>query len=175
MQRILFLILALAIFTSCASKRSVESDQTVAVEATERKEPRSLGYKIVMFVPDRLFDLMDIVRLRARVGPGVAVGARVSKYVQAYLGSYFALYAGLPGPRSEAKVPLPIGVETLNGLKLSVLDATATTCFDPSYTSTEIGVSAHLAVVGVDLGIDPIEIVDFFGGFIGADIREDDL
>ena len=44
-------------------------------------EVKSSGGKhpILCYLPNRIFDMLDIVRLRLRVGPGISIGARVTK------------------------------------------------------------------------------------------------
>ena len=34
---------------------------------------------IVFYIPDRVFDLMDIFRVRVRVGPGISAGVRARR------------------------------------------------------------------------------------------------
>jgi hypothetical protein len=75
----------------------------------EEKEPHSAGHKVLMYIPNRIFDLLDIVRARLRLGPGLAVGVRLTEPLSAYLGAYGSLYGGLPGPRLEPKLPMPFG------------------------------------------------------------------
>lgn len=144
------------------------------MEARDTSEHSTL-HKVVMYVPNRVFDLFDIFRLRARVGPGLAASVRITKPVSVFLGSYAAIWAGLPGPRQEPTLPLPIGFETNNGASLSYLDATVGYDTGPTYSDTEIGIGIHPIIFGIDIGIDPWEIVDFFGGFVGFDVRVDDL
>lgn len=155
----------------------VSSPQTeeVSEPLPEKKKEHSWGVAALLYLPNRILDVFDMFRIRARVGPGVAVGARVTKYVQAYVGTYASVYAGLPGPRLEPFPHSPIGFETYNGIALSVLDATADGGFGPEYSVSEIGAGVQLAILGVDVGFDPVELVDFFAGLFGADIREDDF
>jgi len=40
---------------------------------------------IICYIPNRVFDILDIVRLRLRVGPGISVGVRATKPVSAFL------------------------------------------------------------------------------------------
>lgn len=141
--------------------------------AEEDKEEHSTIHTVLCYLPNRLMDLVDIFRVRARVGPGMAIGARATKYGQIYLGSYISIFGGLPGPRVDRLFRLPVGLESHNGAALSVLDATLDTGIGPDYSETEIGASLHLGIIGVDLDIDPVEIADFFTGFFLLDLRED--
>ena len=52
----------------------------------------SVGHKILFYLPNRVLDLLDVVRARVRIGPGIAVGARATEFVDVFLGSYTSLY-----------------------------------------------------------------------------------
>lgn len=144
-------------------------------ERDSTADERSVLTKIVLYLPNRVFDLVDIFRVRARVGPGFAAGVRVTDIADVYLGSYTSLFAGLPGPRMKRTVPVPVGLESHNGLEVSIIAATLDAGLGPAYSPTEIGISLHLLVVGLDLGFDPVEILDFATGIVGVDIRDDDF
>ncbi len=144
-------------------------------EMGEARPKPSIASQILLYIPNRIFDVFDIVRVRARVGPGVAAGVRVTKYLQAYLGAYGAIYGGLPGPRMRTTPRSPIGLETNTGITLSVLDATIDGGFGPNYSPSEIGAGVQIGILGVDIGIDPVEILDLFAGIFTLDIRDDDF
>ncbi len=141
-------------------------------EARDRPGPI---HQIVFWIPNRVLDLFDVVRARVRLGPGIAVGARATELVDVYLGSYTSVYVGLPGPRGRRVPRLPVGVEGNHGIEVSVADGTTGFGFAPDYGPAEIGAGAQVALVGFDLGIEPLELVDFVVGFVGIDLREDDL
>ena len=130
---------------------------------------------VLLYIPNRVFDLFDVFRLRARVGPGVALGVRATSALDVYLGSYISIFAGLPGPRNSPTIPLPLGFESHNGAELSFIDATANVGMSPDYSPTEFGLGLQVAIVGVDVGVDPLEILDFILGFFTLDIQGDDL
>ena len=143
--------------------------------ADEETEPHSVGHKLVMYIPNRIFDLLDIVRARLRIGPGLAAGVRITEPVSVYIGAYGSLYGGLPGPRLEPELPKPFGVEDLNGAQLSFLNLSTGLGAGPGYSWTEIGLSLHLLIIGADVDVDPMEAVDFLAGFLTLDPRHDDL
>lgn len=151
--------------------------QTPAVEQpVSPKDGHSIGHKLLLYVPNRIFDVLDIVRARVRLGPGLAIGARVTKLTDVYMGSYASVYAGLPGPRQTPKIPWPVGLESRSGLAASVADATISgPGMDPNYSVSEIGGGAHVALVGVEVGVDPLEVLDLVLGIFFIDIRGDDL
>ena len=146
-----------------------------AGETARPGRDRSAIWAILMYVPNRVFDIVDILRLRARVGPGFGIGARVTTAAEVYLGSYVSVWAGLPGPRMEPQLPIPLGLESYNGAALSLAKGTFSGGMGPDYSPTECGASLHLLLIGLDLELDPIEVADFITGIIGIDIRKDDL
>ncbi len=143
--------------------------------AAGNKKSHSTLHKVVFYIPNRLFDVLDIFRLRVRVGPGISAGVRATKVAQAFVGTHATVYAGLPGPRLRRTPRLPVGLESHNGATLSLADATIDGGIGPNYSSSEIGVGAQIAIVGLDFGFDPVEIADFITGIFTVDIRTDDL
>lgn len=141
----------------------------------ESQAEASLLEQVFWYLPNRVLDLFDMVRLRARVGPGFGVGVRATKVVQVHLGSHAAIYGGLPGPRGRRMPKSPIGLECHSGIALSMLELSTGLGFEPGYTMTEVGADLHLGLVGAAVGVDPVEIADFFAGFFLVDIRDDDF
>jgi len=132
-------------------------------------------HKLLMYIPNRLLDVFDMVRLRVRLGPGIALGVRATEYADFYAGTYASVYAGLPGPRMRKVPHLPVGIETLTGVEVSVADLSAGAGLGPDYSPTEVGVGVQALIVGADVGVDPVEILDFVGGFFLWDPRHDDF
>lgn len=129
----------------------------------------------LLYVPNRVFDLVDIVRARARVGPGAAISIRATDVVDLNLGAYTTVYAGLPGPRREPTIPLPVFLEVLAVAEVGLLGVSTGMGFGPDYSPTEFGLGIHAALIGIDIGVDPIEFADFILGFLTIDLREDDF
>jgi hypothetical protein len=159
-----------------------DEEEMLAYDEDEEDEPyasddddESIWYSIAVYLPNRVLDLLDIVRVRARVGPGIAAGVRVTNVAALYLGSYASIYAGLPGPRQRVLPRSPIGLESHNGVAFGPFSASANMGMDPDYSPTEVGLGLQAVVVGVDVGIDPVEIVDFVGGVFLFDLRDDDF
>ncbi len=141
-----------------------------------RAERHGFLHTVLLYLPNRVFDVFDLARARLRVGPGFAVDVRATELADAYLGGYTSLYIGLPGPRGKPTIPWPAGVETRAGAEVSVLDATAAAGpSDPGYGIGEIGAGAHIGLVGLDVGFDVFEVLDFVLGFLTIDLSEDDL
>ncbi len=147
----------------------------IVLSGKSSKKSKSVASKVLLYLPNRIFDLIDIFRFRVRVGPGLGLGIRVTEPLSIYAGSHAAIYAGLPGPRQSPSIPLPVGAEAVAGGKISLLNGVFSADTSSRHSFTEIGVETQLGIVGVDLGIDPIEILDFVTGFFFIQIREDDL
>ena len=137
-------------------------------------EPKRERHPVLMYIPNRIFDILDIVRLRVRVGPGLAVGARATEAVDANLGAYASIFAGIPGPRGRPKINLPIGLENYAGAEVSVVGTSDEGSHRPHYGALEVGAGVQAAILGLDIGIDPGEIVDLATGLLFIDIIGDD-
>jgi hypothetical protein len=134
----------------------------------------SWGKRILWYVPNRVMDLLDIFRLRVRAGPGLSANLRLTDYGAFYWGKYNTVYLGLPGPRYPYILRSPVGFESLNGMVLAGVDATDDTLHGPQYGASEVDIGVNLFIVGVEAGVDPVEIGDFLGGLIFYDFRGDD-
>jgi hypothetical protein len=145
-----------------------------AHEAEAEEESHGILHKTLMYIPNRLLDVLDIVRARVRVGPGVSVCARATEVLDVNIGAHNAVYVGLPGPRGEAKLPLVVGTEAYSGIGIGD-EKDIEGAKGPEYAFTEIGVGAQAVLAGVDVGIDPLEVLDFVTGLFFIDLTGDDL
>ena len=165
-------LVALAI-TLLAAPLGAGADGAETAPGEERG--RGVVRRIVTYVPSRIFDALDMVRLRARVGRGMAVGLRATELADFYLGAYSTVYAGLPGPRGRVRPRLPAGLESRVGVELGAGDATFGGGTGPSYGSAEVGAGLQVMLLGFDVGVDPFEILDFLGGLVLLDPGGDDF
>ena len=129
---------------------------------------------ILWYLPNRVMDLIDIFRLRLKVGPGLGVGFRMTDYAAFYGGSQYAVYLGLPGPRYPEAVRYPVGLEYQRGIVLAGVDASDDLKHPPRYGFSEVDAGLHLFLIGAEAGIDPFEIADFLSGLFLIDLRRDD-
>ena len=187
-MKTLFLIpfSVVALFGTAIAAEAPQKQLPTAPAASEQKNappaaaPKAahhgVGHKILLYLPNRIFDVLDIVRARVRLGPGFAIDARVTKYTDVFLGAYKSIYVGLPGPRQIPRIPWPGGIESRSGLAAGVADDTKTSYdSNPRYSSTEAGLGTQLVLVGAEVGVDAAEIFDFALGLLFIDFREDDL
>ena len=137
--------------------------------------PVGFLWGVVMYLPNRVLDVLDIARARVRLGPGFAFGARATEYADVFLGSYATVYVGLPGPRGRTLPRLPVGLESKSGAEVSVADVTLEAGLGPDYGMAEAGLGFQFALVGVDVGVDPFEILDLIVGLFTFDPMDDDF
>lgn len=168
----------------CIATIGVQAVEESSPEAPQDNEPSaaapavgrpSLCRRILWYIPNRLMDIFDCFRLRAKFGPGLSVGARVSDYASFYAGEHHAVYIGLPGPRRDRLIRPPIGMESLDGIVIAGVDATDDTPHGPEYGRSEVDIGAHVLIAGAEAGIDPFEIGDLLAGFLLMDPAGDDF
>lgn len=147
-------------------------EATVLVEDDD-EEHHGVVHTVLLYIPNRIFDVLDIVRARLRVGPGFAIGARATEFADVYLGAYASVWVGLPGPRGEPEINWPFGLESKTGAEVSVADASVEG--GVHYGMLECGFGGQLAIIGFDLGVDVFEVADFATGLVTIDISHDDL
>jgi hypothetical protein len=129
-------------------------------------------HPILMYIPNRLFDALDIIRARVRVGPGLSVGVHATAIADVFIGAHDTAYIGLPGPRGRAQIPRLVGYDVRPNTGTPATDnAEHAPYFDPA----EIEAEAQALIVGPSVGVALMEVVDFVGGFFCIDIKNDDF
>ncbi len=142
----------------------------------DRNHAHGAGHQIVLWIPNRILDFFDMVRLRIRIGPGVSFGIRATEAADFFLGAHFTGWFGLPGPRNRRLPKLPFGMEASAGFEFSFIDlAPDIWLMRPDYGFYEGGFDMQIMVVGIAFGIDPYEVGDFFSGIVFYDAADDDL
>ena len=174
---ILGAILLTGLYGPAAEARSVQRDAEAARPQTPRFGlPYAVGgYPVIMYIPNRIFDLLDIVRLRVRVGPGLSAGVRATEVADLFVGSHATVYAGLRGSRGTPEIPWPIGLEKNEGFEISIADVTDEDKNAPCVDPLEISLQAQALAAGVYVGIEIFEILDFVTGILFLDLQGDDF
>jgi hypothetical protein len=172
-------VATLALFAALALAPNEGRAGNIPLEepAPRRSAPPSdalhVVWSVLAYLPNRLFDLTDIVRLQVRAGPGWAVSARATGGLPFFLGGYKATWIGLPGPRGRASVPLPVGLASQTGFSFGPAVAGGSNV--PHYGVGEFGAGVQLYMLGFDAGFDVVELADFFAGIAGVDFAHDDF
>lgn len=133
----------------------------------------SIGWTILMYLPNRLFDIFDVARARVRAGPGFSLSGRLTRPVSGAVGFHSAVWVGLHGPRGGRGIPWPLGVENFAGVQVSVVDQAAPG--QVYYGLLEVGAGFQLLILGADVGVDVFEAFDLLAGIVTADPAEDDF
>jgi hypothetical protein len=167
--------LALALCLALSGIAAAEEPAAQPAPA-EEKAPKSFGHRLLFWIPNRVFDVLDLVRLRVRVGPGVSVGVRATELVDVNVGAHATLFVGLHGPRSEPQIPWPVGLETFAAIEMSAADvATDESKHGPQYGPLETGLGFQAGIIGLDLGVEPYDALDLLAGIFLFDPKGDDL
>ena len=137
----------------------------------------STGEALLLYLPNRLLDIFDIERVRARLGAGAALDVLVSRALNLFVVSYQSCYIGLPGPRNRPEIKAPFGSESWSELGVAEAEDSVDRGWDgPDFGLTEIGVvGIHALLIGVDVEVDPIEEFDFVLRLLTIDVMADDL
>ncbi len=127
---------------------------------------------VVFYLPNRLFDVLDIVRLRLRVGPGLSAGASATEVADVFVGAHTSMYVGLRGSRGKPQIPWPFGIDNRAGAEISVIDETQSNVYtDP----LEFGAQAQLGIIGINFAFNVYDMLDVLTGFVLLDIAKDDF
>lgn len=168
------MILAICLGLLALPPLAAAQEEAAAATPTPAAEPpavKSLGHKLVFYLPNRAFDIFDLVRARIRVGPGISVGARATRAIEVGAGAHATVWAGIHGPRGKPEIPWPIGADARAGVKVGAGVATEGEHIGP----LEVGAGFQLVLFGLALGVAPMEFVDFAGGFLLWDPIGDDF
>lgn len=125
----------------------------------EDGEDSSSGFfrSVLMYIPNRFLDLIDIFKADVGVGPSLGAVVRVTKYGQAGMRTFMPLSVriGLLGRQAPAMI------ETSNEMGVSPAFKKSKDC---KVCWGEVGAGVDLLVAGGYLGICPEELFDFIGG-----------
>jgi len=150
----------------------------VAVLAPAPRARAQIGtaLAVVKWAPNRALDLLDVVRLRVRVGPGSALELRAGDRVEYFRGRYRSVFAGFPGTRDSPWPRLPVGLEG-RSTQLAGEDPSAEADFwggDPGYGRSEAVFGFQAGLLGLELGLNPLQLLDLGFGIIFLDPADDD-
>jgi hypothetical protein len=182
-KRIFTSLIALATLFTCAT--SVAQDRytdgnykelvpTSPKEGWEKLEPIQTGEgspvwaQILLWVPNRVLDLIDIFRLDVGVGPSFGAVVRVTKYGQ--LGYRQMAPASLRIGDFGRQMPVLIESSNEFGVGPAYVDSA-----DRKVCDGEIGLGADVLVAGAYGGVCVDEFADFVAGLFFIDLKDDDI
>jgi hypothetical protein len=145
-----------------------KSTSPKSASTKSKKEDRSFFVSALLYIPNRVLDILDIFRFDVGVGPAVGAVVRVTPHAQAGMRLLMpvSLRAGLRGRKS------PVFVEHTSEMGVGPLYLDSA---QREPTPLEIGAGVDLFLVGFYLGISVDSIFDAVLGFVGIDISDDDL
>lgn len=124
--------------------------------------------RALLWIPNRVVDFYDIFRVDVGVGPAIGGVVRASRYVQG-------------GVRVMAPTSLRIGA--LGRQTPVILEGTNELGVSPFFQQSrdrlicagEVGLGVDLILISGYAGLCLDEFVDFWGGIIGYDIKNDEF
>jgi hypothetical protein len=169
-------------FLVAQTEPTADQDETAPQQegATEQKEPspeeprkpkgRSIFTHILLYIPNRVVDVFDIVRAGVSVGPGIGVDLTATQYLNVSLlaktsvGLGFQTFRHLP---AEAAATTAVGIGPFKA------DPEAGLAWHRS--PGDIRVELHALLVGAHACVEPFEIFDLIVGFLFFDPVGDDF
>lgn len=156
---------------------------------------RSTRARVMLWLPDRILDLLDVASFGVHFGIGAFADGHVTRALQIGGGVRTTGGVGLYGQRSlglksqsEAGLTLiAAGTHTYAG---SLVGTGGTRSATDSWTGAHrpmsplyqelrdywaLGASGTAGIVGFDVELHPLQLADFLAGFVGVDFLNDDF
>ncbi len=132
------------------------------------EEESSTWRKVLLYLPNRFLDFLDIFRFDVGVGPAAGGVLRVTKYGQAGIRSLApgSLRVGLRGRK------VPVFLESSNEFGIGPAFVQS---HDRTVGASEVGAGVDLFLVSAYLGVDFASFGDFLLGIGCIDLAEDDF
>ncbi len=132
----------------------------------QEEEPSTLS-KVLLWVPNRVVDFIEIFRVDVGVGPALGAVVRVTDYgkIGARVVTPISLRVGLFGRN------WPFLIEHSNELGVGPLYLESG---EREVTPLEVGAGFDFFLFGAYAGVSFDEAADFLSGIIGEDISDDD-
>jgi hypothetical protein len=156
---------------------------------------RSVPAKVLLYLPDRILDLLDILSFDVHLGPGLFLNYHVTRAAQVGIGAHGTAGVGWHDHRSfgflaqaeSGIVVVALGAQAFAGATAGTSGVMATAdalagLHQPSdriYRELRdywaIGESATIIIFGIEWDFHPVELADFFLGWGRIDILNDDF
>ena len=129
------------------------------------RPPQTFWKKVLHWPVNRVLDFLDIGRANASIGPGFGFNVHPTRAAQVGLGSFAGFRVGWMG----RKLPAIFQIRAEGGMSVLYLE----TGRFRNWTYT--GLMFHFTMLGFEIGIEPVEVADFFTGLVLIDLARDDL
>mgnify|MGYP004712014807 FL=1 len=196
----LSVFMAAAAFFSVSAQENPSAAEPAAQEipvesgVSSGEKSNSIGKKLLMYIPNRLLDLLDIVSIELKSGAVIGAEARVTRAfgIGGEVGTYgsalkgynrqygFAVTEGAEGQfffgsAMDLARPLVWGDIERYWIQGTNFPLPSNRIYQEKardYWALELGASC---LFGVKVSIHPVAIADFFTGLILIDVEDDDL
>jgi hypothetical protein len=128
-----------------------------------------IAKKIILYLPNRVLDAMDIVRLGVHVGPGIGLDARVTRFVQLAADTSADVGVAWQGRKGS-----PIILQVYNTTAIGPIRVGAGTGLRYRHTLSETSLTLNAGLVGFFAAYDSAEFIDFVLGWSTFDFKKDD-
>jgi hypothetical protein len=137
------------------------------LEAVEVNDGTPWWAEVLLYIPNRVLDLIDVFRVDIGVGGSVGGVVRVTKYVQGGYRQMLPVSLRVGGFGRQ----FPVMVETSNEIGISPAFKQSA---DRDICEAEVGLGLDLFIAGYG-GLCLDEVADFVGGIFLVDLKGDDL
>lgn len=124
--------------------------------------------QVLLYIPNRILDLIDVFRVDVGVGPSVGAVVRVTEYGEVGMREMLPMSVRVGDFGRRA----PYLIETSNEFGVGPLYVDSS---DRNVCPAEVGLGADVLVAGAYAGICFDELLDFAAGLIFIDLKDDDL
>jgi hypothetical protein len=138
------------------------------LEPTQKAEGSPFWSQLLMWLPNRVLDLIDVFRFDVGVGPSFGAVVRVTKYGQ--VGFREVMPASVRVGDFGRQMPFLLETSNEFGVGPAYVDSA-----DRKVCDGEIGLGADALVAGAYAGVCVDEFADFLAGIFFIDLKDDDI
>lgn len=139
-----------------------------AMQPTEKADGSPIWAQVLLWLPNRVLDLIDVFRFDVGVGPSFGAVVRVTKYGQ--VGFREVMPASIRVGDFGRQMPFLLETSNEFGVGPAYVDSA-----DRKVCDGEIGLGADALVAGAYAGVCVDEFADFVAGIFFIDLKDDDL
>jgi len=138
------------------------------LQPVQEAEGSPMWSQVLMWLPNRVLDFIDIFRVDVGVGPSFGAVVRVTKYGQ--VGFREVMPASVRVGDFGRQMPVLLETSNEFGIGPAYVDSA-----DRKVCPGEIGLGGDVLVAGAYAGVCVDEIADFVAGIFFIDLKDDDV